>query len=65
MKYKDLYPNINPIFEEAHDLNATVIKSRDYTPCHQCKEPTKCVDIDYEVPFCYQECLELFESFLK
>lgn len=62
MKYKDLYPNLKPIFEEANDPYANVIKGSQEKPCHWCEEPTEYVDIDYESHFCSQECLKNFEQ---
>lgn len=64
MKYKDLYPNLKPIFEQANDPYANVIKSEhgEGRPCHVCKDYTEYVDIDYEGPFCSHECLAKFEK---
>lgn len=65
MKYKDLYPNLKPVFEQANDPYANVIKGSSYNPCHVCKELTDYVDIDYEATFCSQECLKKFEGSFK
>lgn len=64
MKYIDLYPNLEPIFEEANDPYANVILGSEDKPCHSCKDLTKYVDIDYEAHFCSQECLKKFEESL-
>lgn len=60
MKYKDLYPDMKPIFDERKGM----IRSEPggEKPCHWCKEPTEYVDICYEGHFCSQECMKDFEE---
>lgn len=64
MKYKDLYPDLKPIFEQANDPYANIILGYNKNACHWCKELTNYVDIDYEGSFCSQECLASFEKTL-
>lgn len=62
MKFKELYQNIKPIFEEHNGI----ILGRQSKPCHICKEATPYVEIHYEGHFCSEECvLKLDEACSK
>jgi hypothetical protein len=58
VKYKDLYPNMEKIYEEKDGT----IRGSEEKPCHWCKQSTEYVDINYEAPFCSQECVYNFEK---
>lgn len=67
MKYKDKYPNMKPIHDERHGIIRTYpdFNRKDKcgpAPCHVCDEITEFVEINYEGPFCSEECLAKFES---
>ena len=58
MKFSEKYPNMKPIHEEID----AIIRGTTLKPCHWCKSPTEYVDINYEGPFCSDECLYEFED---
>lgn len=57
MKYKDKYPNLKEIYEDIDGI----IKGSKEKECTTCKELTQYIEINYEAPFCSDECLSNFE----
>ena len=57
MKFKDKYPDIELI----HDDRDGIIRGMGGA-CRLCKEPTEYVEINYEAPFCSEECIFEFEE---
>ena len=65
MKFKDLYPDMTPIFDERKGIIRSYSTDEENcgpAPCHWCKELTEYVEINYEAPFCSEECLLNFEK---
>lgn len=59
MKYIDKYPDMKPIHDERNGIIKCDAK---YGKCHYCKNPTEFVEINYEAPFCSEECLNTWET---
>lgn len=55
MKFKDKYPHMKPIVDEAPN---GVIRGYDALPCAICNEDTEYVDINFECHICSDECQE-------
>ena len=54
MKFKDRYPNAQYLDE----VRMNIIKSDTEEPCFICGIPTYFHEINYQAPFCSEECID-------
>lgn len=52
-KFSDMHPNMKCILEECHG----VIRGRSKYPCTICGCMTEYIEINYEAPFCSEDCI--------
>ena len=61
MKYADKYPSMLPIFDEVDGI----MRTRIIRACRVCNRITEYVEINYGVPLCSDECLEVLERMIE
>lgn len=53
MKYIDKFPDMKPIFDEREGI----IRGQSNMLCCVCSQNTEYIEINYEAPFCSEECV--------
>lgn len=57
MKYCDKYPNMIPI----DDVCGNIMRGNERKPCAVCGNQTEYIEINYEAPFCSEECVQTMD----
>ncbi len=58
MKFYKKYPTMKPIFDERDGI----ILGKNKKQCHVCNSFTKFVEINYQAPFCSEECVKFADD---